>query len=143
MQLTHLAVASCSLTRDQTQTPCILSTESQPLDHRGSSCLRLSRTPSPSCTHMASGAREVDASLHSKFPWWLSDEQSPATAGDEGDRGSIPGILWTWQPTRGFAPEEFHGQRSLAAVLRGGRELDTTVSTGRSGLQPRVYGAAM
>ena len=43
----------------------------------------------------------------------------PASAGDAGDLGSVPGLLrfpWrrAWQPFPVFLPGEFHGQRSLA-----------------------------
>ena len=44
----------------------------------------------------------------------------PASAGDIRDAGSIPGLgrspggARAWQPTPGFWPGEFHGQRSLA-----------------------------
>ena len=45
-------------------------------------------------------------------------ENSPASAGDIRDSGSIPGLgrfPWrkAWQPTPVFLPREFHGQRSL------------------------------
>ena len=55
----------------------------------------------------------------------------PANAGDSRDLGSISGSesLWSrkWQPTPVFAPEKFHGQRSLVGYSPCGREeLDMT-----------------
>ena len=52
----------------------------------------------------------------------------PAIAGDV--RGSIPGSLGrspgggrAWQPTPGFLPGEFHGQRSLGGYSPRGRRV--------------------
>ena len=62
-----------------------------------------------------------------------SGKESACNAGDAEDLGSIPGlgrsIPWrrAWQPTPGFLPERFHGQRSLVGYSPWGhKELDTT-----------------
>ena len=50
---------------------------------------------------------------------WLLEGSSPASAGDPGDVGLIPGeghAPWnrSWQPTPVFLPGKSHGQRRLA-----------------------------
>ena len=57
---------------------------------------------------------------YGRNPGCTAIKNPPAWAGDPGDTrdvGSIPGSGWSlggkWQPTPGFLPREFHGQRSL------------------------------
>ena len=52
------------------------------------------------------------------LPGGLVIKNLPASVGDAGDVGLIPGVRkmpWRreWQPTPVFLPGEFHGQRSL------------------------------
>ena len=61
--------------------------------------LRLSRRPEPF-------VRESD--IHWGFPGDSDGKESACNAGDPGSPGR------EWQPTPGFLPGEFHGQRSLA-----------------------------
>ena len=59
-------------------------------------------------------------------------ENLPASAGEAGDSGSLPGLgrsPWrrAWQPTPVFLPGESHGQRSLVGYgLWGHKESDTS-----------------
>ena len=72
----------------------------------------------------------------SGFPGGTVVKNLPASAGDAGDVGSIPGlvrkVLWRrkWQPTPVFLPGKSHGQRSLVDYSPWGhKELDTAEHT--------------
>ena len=61
------------------------------------------------------------------FPGGSVVKNSPASVGDAGDTGLIPGsekIPWRrkWQPTPVFLPGKSHGQRSLAGYSPWGRK---------------------
>ena len=65
--------------------------------------------------------------LHNQreFPQWLSNKESPLPCW----AGMIPRRR-KWQPTPGFLPEEFRGQRSLAGYSpKGCKGSDTTEAT--------------
>ena len=73
-------------------------------------------------------------------------KNSPANAGDTGDKGSIPGskrqgfdpwveeIPWrrAWKPTPAFLLGDSHGQRSLCCSPPGCKEVDTIEATKHS-----------
>ena len=81
-----------------------------------------------------------------ELPWWLSGKESACSAGDTGDKGSVPGLgrfPWrrAWQHTPAFLSGESQGQRSLAGYSPWDRkESDTTEETEHAALPMRLYG---
>ena len=62
------------------------------------------------------------------LPQWLNSKESACSAGDAGDVDSIPG--WGKSPGANyFLPGESPGQRSLAGIVHGITESDTTETT--------------
>ena len=55
------------------------------------------------------------------FPGGSDGKESSCNAGDLGFDPWIGKITWRreWQPTPVFLPEEFHGHKSLAAIVHG------------------------
>ena len=85
-------------------------------------------------------------SLPIELPWWLSGKESACSAGDTGDKGSVPGLgifPWrrAWQHTPAFLSGESHGERSLAGYSPWDRkESDTTEATEHTALPMHLYG---
>ena len=63
-----------------------------------------------------------DTEISVSFPGALVVKNSPASAGDVRDTGSLSGLRRKWQPTPVFLPGESHRQRSLAGYSSWGHK---------------------